>query len=230
MGLLEPGSNERSPPAQVSVAATEFTKVIRDENYWPEIRKVIEKGVDADGNRVKLCLDCAICKSPMLCFPTPTFPVRGEHPHELDLITVLFCGHVFHFGCMWEWLRACKEGSPDNGPRIPSCPGCREPLLYRDCGHSINLKMMSSLRPEEIDAKLPDLRDEGGKIPDRCADCQLIKINQAIERLAWLIWEHGGKDARSEQDRRRREMEDTQQLLRTSTLKHVQWAISSNRW
>ncbi|RYP84893.1 hypothetical protein DL769_001087 [Monosporascus sp. CRB-8-3] len=230
MDLLEPGLNELSSPAQEPAAATEFVKVIRDENYWPKIRKVIEKGVDADGNRVKLWLDCVICKSPMLRFPLPTFPVRGEHPPELDLITVLFCGHVFHFGCMREWLRACKEGSPDNGPWILSCPGCRQPLLYRACGHSINLTMQSPSRPEEIDAKLPDLRDEGGKIPDRCADCQLIEINQTVEKLARLIWEHGGKDAHSEQERRRREMEYTEQLLRTSTLNYLQWAMGLNRW
>ncbi|RYO81575.1 hypothetical protein DL764_009744 [Monosporascus ibericus] len=224
------GTDERPPPAQEPAADTEVVKVIRDENYWPKIRKVIEEGVGADGNRVKLWLDCVICKSPMLRFPTSTFPVRGEHPPELDLVTVLFCGHVFHFRYMREWLRVCKKGSPDNGPWVPSCPGCREPLLYRACGHSINLAMLSPSRPEEIDAKLPCLRDEGGEIPGRCADCQLLEINQAVENLTRLIWEHRGKDARSEQDGRRREKEYTEQLLRTSTLGYIQWAKRLNRW
>ncbi|RYP63561.1 hypothetical protein DL770_009360 [Monosporascus sp. CRB-9-2] len=186
MDLLEPGTDERPPPAQEPAAAIE----------------------------VKLWLDCVICKSPMLRFPTPTFPVRGEPPLELNLITVLFCGHVFHSDCMREWLRVCKEGSPDNGPRIPSCPGCREPLLYRACGHSIHLMLLSPSRPEEIDAKLPDLRDEGGEIPDRCWDCQLIEMTQAVKNLTRLIREHGSKDIRSEQDRRRREREYTSAAAR----------------
>ena len=107
-----------APAATTTTTATEFARVRRDENYWPKIREVIgNDGTDEQGRRVKLWLDCTICRNSMLRFPAPKFPpVRGElAPALLEKITVLYCGHVFHFTCMQAWMRASKSRSVGGG-------------------------------------------------------------------------------------------------------------------
>lgn len=237
-----------APTTNTTTAAAVFTKVIRAENYWPKIREAIEKSrVDQGVKGVKLCLDCPICQSTMLRFPTPIFPVRGEErsPSPLDKITVLFCGHVFHNSCIRAWMRVCEKAdnhnhirrtttttttTPPEARQGPSCPNCREPLVYGECGHAMNLKLGSPLAPEDIEARIPRVRDEGGRKPARCADCQLGEIKKTAARMAHLICEPGDKDMRSqgEQGQWRRECEE--QLQTTAALMHVQWAKHSNRW
>ena len=240
-----PSAPATTAPATTATATTktttEFVRVRRDENYWPKIREVIgNHGADGEGRRVKLWLDCSICKNAMLRFPTPTFPVRGEPPPALlDKITVLWCGHVFHFTCMQAWMRAskCRAGGDTGvadtgvGGCAPSCPSCREPLVYGECGHSMNLKLVSPSPAEEIEGRLPRVRDEGGVRPPRCADCQLAEINRAAEAMARLVCEPSGdKDSRGEKERRTWREECEEQLQTTAIIKHLQWAKRSNRW
>ena len=232
-----------SAPVATTTTTTEFVRVRRDENYWPKIREVIgNNGEDGEGHRVKLWLDCSICKNAMLRFPTPKFPVRGDPaPAPLEKITVLWCGHIFHFTCMQTWMREsrCRAGDEagvvdtgiDGGGCAPSCPSCREPLVYGECGHAMNLKLVAPSPAGEIERRLPRVRDEGGVRPRRCADCQLAAINGAAEAMARLVCEPSGdKDPRGEEERRTWREECEEQFQTTATIKHLQWAKRSNRW
>lgn len=123
-------------------------------HYWPELIRRLENG------REKFHLKCAICTTASLVLPAEVLSPDastiisqiydgGEH------IAVLPCGHFYGNRCLKKWLRqSCatledddddelEDGDEDDEDGLhhpyshPTCPDCRQKLLFPRCGHAL---------------------------------------------------------------------------------------------
>ncbi|KAF5007285.1 hypothetical protein FDECE_6374 [Fusarium decemcellulare] len=147
-------------------------------NFWPNLRDTLLNGP----HRLKnLNLQCDICMEQMSVFDHE----HVQHHVEKNMhhgARVLPCGHMFGTRCISRVIVECRNS------HIPvSCPMCRTPFVdHPHClhGHS-GMPMPNTI--QDI-ANFPRTLAEGGKIADKCGDCQVVDAVIGLSRLAPILY------------------------------------------
>ena len=139
------------------------------------------RGLDAEGRRILIDLNCGICLDKRLCVPlgvTPQSHYDGNS--QFESLEVLPCGHFFGSECLENWFYTSLE----EGNRL-RCPLCRYQLAYR-CGHFLEPRTHHPefYRADSVPLTIP----EGGRVPEYCDSCHGKVVQETFIRLRDLLF------------------------------------------
>ncbi|KAI1367151.1 hypothetical protein F5Y08DRAFT_337029 [Xylaria arbuscula] len=144
-----------------------------DQNGW---------GVDQEGRRVHIDLQCLICQDKKICVPEGVTPESHfDGVSDFESLEVLCCGHVFGSSCLENWFVTSLE----EGRRL-CCPICRFELVYSGCGHFLGTRTHDPhlYRSRSVPLTLP----EGGHIPEYCDECYARTVRETALHLQDLLF------------------------------------------
>ncbi|KAM9881062.1 hypothetical protein VDGL01_04873 [Verticillium dahliae] len=111
---------------------------------------------------------CTICRVSVLSLSPEGDSARlaGQTDKDNRTPAIMPCGHLACAGCLSTWFE-----------EHDTCPFCRYRLVYRKCGHKIQLRRMTEGSIYLIPATIPD----GGVIPDLCFCCHEEELRRTAE-------------------------------------------------
>lgn len=118
----------------------------------------------------RLQIPCFLCTATI-----STDPFAHGIPGTCPGMDIMACGHIMGHGCRVDWW---NRG-------FTSCPICQSELAHAECRHAA---VGRPLRSYEDVYTIPLTKDEGGKVEETCALCEIhLDLNSLPDKLPRFI-------------------------------------------